>query len=167
MVESGRRSRRLQASCLARACGIELYLGQAALSAGGKLRPDRRRPSYRYVSGRSRVRRRPCQEAFFAAMRDGGSSIDTDFPEMQLVWKTILDAIARTAERAQAQGRRPPPGYRRMRTSFRSMYRGAAAAGLSRTRYSHQNCFKKRFMLVNLPFKADYTCCDRESLLCF
>lgn len=93
-----------------RACGIELYLGRSALSSNGTLRPvrwtgyDHRTDTYQgEVDEKEAV-----QEAFLTQMRDSTCNIDTAYPEMQLVWKTILDAIARTAERAQEQGRLPP-----------------------------------------------------------
>lgn len=92
------------------ACGIELYLGRAALSSAGTLRPvrwtgyDRRADTYQgEVDEKEAV-----QEAFFAAMNEGRGNMETDFPEMQLVWRTILDAAARIAEKSQQQGRPPP-----------------------------------------------------------
>lgn len=93
-----------------RACGIELYLGRAALSSNGALRPvrwtgyDQSSDTYQgEVDEKEAV-----QNAFLTAMKNGSDSIDTDYPEMQLVWETILNAIAITAERAQEQGRPPP-----------------------------------------------------------
>lgn len=93
-----------------RACGIELYLGKAALSSNGALRPvrwtgyDQGSDTYQgEVDEKEAV-----QNAFLTAMQNGSGSIDADYPEMQLVWKTILDAIASTAERAQEQGRPAP-----------------------------------------------------------
>lgn len=41
-------------------------------------------------------------------MLNGSGNIDIDYPEMQLVWETIFEAITNTAERAQEQGRLPP-----------------------------------------------------------
>ena len=93
-----------------RACGIELYLGKAALSSNGTLLPVRwtgynqRADTYQgEVDEKEAV-----QEAFLTAMRKGTDDIETDYPEMQLVWQTILEAIALTTERAQEQGRPPP-----------------------------------------------------------
>ena len=93
-----------------RACGIEIYLGKAALSSNGTLRPvrwtgyDQRADTYQgEVDEKESV-----QEAFLMAMRMGAGEIETDYPEMQLVWQTILEAIALTAERAQKHGRPPP-----------------------------------------------------------
>ena len=93
-----------------RACGIELYLGRNALSSNGALRPvrwtgyDQSSDTYQgEVDEKEAV-----QNAFLTAMQNGSGNIDTDYPEMQLVWATILEAIANTAERAQEQGRLPP-----------------------------------------------------------
>ncbi len=93
-----------------RACGIELYLGKAALSSNGVLRPvrwtgyDQRADNYQgEVDKKEEV-----QEAFLTAMNEGAGDIETDYPEMQLVWQNILGAIALTAERAQEQGRQRP-----------------------------------------------------------
>lgn len=93
-----------------RACGIELYLGKSALSANGSLRPvrwtgyDKRGDTYQgEVDQKEAV-----QEAFLTTMRDGVGDPELEYPEMQLVWQTILEAIALTAENAQKQGRPPP-----------------------------------------------------------
>ena len=93
-----------------RACGIELYLGRNALSSNGALRPvrwtgyDQSSDTYQgEVDEKEAV-----QNAFLTAMQNGSGNIDTDYSEMQLVWATILETIANTAERAQEQGRSPP-----------------------------------------------------------
>lgn len=93
-----------------RACGIELYLGRSALSSNGVLRPvrwtgyDQCSDTYQgEVDEKDLV-----QKSFLTAMHNGSENVNTDYPEMQLVWKTILEAIANTAERAQEQGRTPP-----------------------------------------------------------
>lgn len=93
-----------------RACGIELYLGRNALSSNGALRPvrwtgyDQSSDTYQgEVDEKEAV-----QNAFLTAMQNGSGNIDTDYSEMQLVWATILETIANTAERAQEQGRLPP-----------------------------------------------------------
>ena len=93
-----------------RACGIELYLGRAALSFNGALRPVRwigyDNPTNTYqgeVDEKDAV-----QEAFLLAMRSGSGDVDNDYPEMVLVWRTILEAAARIAEATQSQARPPP-----------------------------------------------------------
>lgn len=93
-----------------RACGIELYLGKSALSSNGAQRPvrwtgyDKSADTYQgEVDEKEAV-----QEAFLTAMRDGSGDPEQDYPEMQLVWKTILEAIAFAAENAQEKGRPPP-----------------------------------------------------------
>lgn len=93
-----------------RACGIELYLGRSALSSNGNLRPvrwtgyDQHADTYQgEVAEKKRV-----QDAFLSQMRDSTSRIDSGYPEMQLVWQAILNAIIQTAKRAQLQGRSPP-----------------------------------------------------------
>jgi hypothetical protein len=93
-----------------RACGIELYLGRSALLSNDALRPVRWTGyNHRTDTYQGEVdEKEAVQTAFLAAMQDPSSIIDTDYPEMQLIWHTILEAIARTAERAQEQGRLPP-----------------------------------------------------------
>ena len=93
-----------------RACGIELYLGRAALSFNGALRPVRwigyDNPTNTYqgeIDEKDAV-----QEAFLLAMRSGSGDVDNDYPEMVLVWRTILEAAARIAEATQGQARPPP-----------------------------------------------------------
>ena len=54
------------------------------------------------VAEKQRVR-----DAFLSQMRNSTSDIDSGYPEMQLVWQAILDAIIQTAKRAQLQGRSP------------------------------------------------------------
>jgi hypothetical protein len=93
-----------------RACGIEMYLGIAALSSTGRLRPvrwtgyDKATDTYHgEVDEKESV-----QEAFLTAMHVGGIDSANDYPEMQQVWEMILGAAARIAEIAQDQARRPP-----------------------------------------------------------
>ena len=91
-----------------KACGIELYLGTAALSSNGALRPVRWKSEVSdawqgEVDGKKTVR-----EKFLAAIRKGSVDVDRDYPEMVLVWQAILEAAARTAEAAQRQARRLP-----------------------------------------------------------
>ncbi len=93
-----------------RACGIELYLGRKALSTNGALRPvrwtgyDQCSDTYQGEVDEKDV----VQNSFLTAMQNESANINTDYPEMQLVWRTILEAIANTAESAQENGRLPP-----------------------------------------------------------
>jgi len=93
-----------------KACGIELYLGRVALSSNGVLRPvrwtgyDKVTDSYQgEVDEKDAV-----QEAFLATMRSGSGDVANDYPEMVLVWRSILEAAAKTAEAAQGLARLPP-----------------------------------------------------------
>lgn len=93
-----------------KACSIELYLGKAALSSNGALRPvrwtgyDKSADSYQgEVDEKNAV-----QETFLSAVRSGTGDPESDYPEMQLVLQTILKAVALTAEKAQEQARPMP-----------------------------------------------------------
>ena len=91
-----------------KACGIELYLGRAALSSNGALRPVRWKSEVSdawqgEVDGKVAVR-----EKFLRAIAAGSVDVDRDYPEMVLVWQAILEAATRTTEAAQQQARRPP-----------------------------------------------------------
>jgi len=92
-----------------KACGIELYLGRAALSSNGKLRPVRwtgynqQAATYQgEVDEKDLV-----QEAFLQAMGNGTDDINDSYPEMRLAWQSILAAAAQAAESSQSLARAP------------------------------------------------------------
>lgn len=92
-----------------KACGIELYLGRSALSANGTLRPvrwtgyDKQAAAYQgEVDEKNDV-----QDAFLRAMLDGPDDLDDAYPEMRLVWETILQAAAEVAAASQNLAREP------------------------------------------------------------
>ena len=98
-----------EANINGKACGIELYLGRAALSTNGSLRPvrwtgyDKRAVSYQgEVDEKNDV-----QDAFLKAMRDGPVDLDEAYPEMQLLWNTIILAAVKVAEASQNIARVP------------------------------------------------------------
>ena len=91
-----------------RACGIELYLGRAALSANGDLRPVRWGGSVSDVYQGAVDDKRAVRDTFLAAMCSQPVDLDCDYPEMVLLWQSILEAAARTAEAAQRRASRPP-----------------------------------------------------------
>ena len=79
-----------------KACVIKFYLGTAALSSNGPLRPVRRKSEFLdarqgEVDGKKAVR-----EKFLAVIRKGRGDVDRDYPEIVLVWQAILEATART-----------------------------------------------------------------------
>ena len=93
-----------------KACSIELYLGREALSSEGKLRPV-------YWKGYNEQSKcyqgevydkKAVQDVFQRAMSDYTDDLDDLYPEMQLLWRTIIEAAARTAEASQRIGRPPP-----------------------------------------------------------
>jgi len=93
-----------------RACGIELYLGRAALSSNGVLRPvrwtgyDKATDTYQGEVDEKDVVR----ETFLGAMQSAPGDVEGDYAEIQLTWETILEAASRTAEAAQELARPPP-----------------------------------------------------------
>jgi hypothetical protein len=98
-----------EANINGRACGIELYLGRIALSLNGSLRPvrwtgyDKRAGSYQgEVDEKEKV-----QDAFMKSMKDGPGNLDKEYPEMQLLWKTIILSAIRVAEASQKIARPP------------------------------------------------------------
>ncbi len=92
-----------------KACGIELYLGRTALSSQGSLRPvrwtgfDKRAASYQGEVDEKDV----VQNAFMKEMRDGATNLDEVYPEMKLLWKTIISAAVQVAEGSQNIARVP------------------------------------------------------------
>ena len=92
-----------------KACSIELYLGNKALSSNGKLRPvrwtgyDRKAGIYQGEVDE----KRSAQEAFLAAMCRGPDDLADGYPEMVLVWETILGAARKVAEASQRCARVP------------------------------------------------------------
>ena len=92
-----------------RACGIELYLGERSLRSNGELRPVRWTGEDK-ASGvyQGEIEEKDAvQKTFLASMADDDSDVVTTYPEMQLLWRTILDAAATVASASQ-QLARPP-----------------------------------------------------------
>ena len=90
------------------ACGIELYLGEAALSADGALRPVRWTGKVGDAWQGDVENKKAVRDRFLAEVQRGDVVAEREFPEMALVWRSILDAATKNAEAAQAQARPPP-----------------------------------------------------------
>ena len=90
------------------ACAIELYLGKEALSANGELRPVRWKGTVADTWQGEVEDKRAVRKTFLAVMDRGNVDIERGFPEMVLVWRSILDAARANAETAQTQARPPP-----------------------------------------------------------
>lgn len=92
-----------------KACGIELYLGRAALSSNGSLRPvrwtgyDKRAKVYQGEVDEKNV----VQDVFLKAMRDGPGDLNEEYSEMKLLWNTIILAAVHVAEASQKTARAP------------------------------------------------------------
>jgi hypothetical protein len=90
-----------------RAAGIELYLGKAALSVDGALRPvrwtgyDQNAAKYQgEVEGKLEV-----QKAFLDGIR-GDTEISL-YPELRSLLNVTLEAVSQAAEMSQSRARRP------------------------------------------------------------
>ena len=90
------------------ACGIELYLGEAALSADGGLRPVQWTGKVGDAWQGDVGNKKAVRDRFLEEMRRGNVAAVREFPEMALVWRSILEAARKNAEAAQAQARPPP-----------------------------------------------------------
>lgn len=91
-----------------KACSIELYLGVTSLSKNGKLRPVRWGGT---VSGEYQGAvedKLAVRDTFLSTIKTQGVDVNRDFPEMVLVWQSILDAASKIAEEGQRRARPPP-----------------------------------------------------------
>ena len=92
-----------------KACGIELYLGKTALSSASGLRPvrwtgkDQKMGVWQgEIDNKIAVR-----ESFLEELTRSSHDPHAVFPEMSLVWKTILDGAREVAEASQISARVP------------------------------------------------------------
>ena len=92
-----------------KACGIELYLGKEALTSNGNLRPVRW-TGYNKQAGTYQGEvdeKNDVQQIFLAKMCEEPVDLSNSYPEMILVWKTILSAATQVAEASQMFARVP------------------------------------------------------------
>lgn len=90
-----------------RACSIEIYMGRSSLSENNVLRPvlwnGRQREAWQgSVEDKVTVRTQ-----FLKLIHDDGVNVHRDFPEMALVWFSILEAAKINASAAQERAKPP------------------------------------------------------------